>query len=266
MSGESISDSISDCVAASSKLSYKAIILVIASRSEIYDQFIKMHWIYFMEYIRIKHPTLKCLLLFGRGDLTDLKLHPNDYLQFDIEESYVPGILEKTIAGLKYIEDNYNYDYVFRTNLSSGIILDRFMEHIEKLPLNKVYEGVRNVHAHPVQLDGSHIFNSELGYHTWLQEQRAKYGSREIKFICGAGILLSSDNVSLLIEQLGTVDSTIVDDVAIGEILFKDESNYRVGLRHDAKYISYDRVYSRNNIRNIDKRYFHMRFRNPDRT
>lgn len=105
------------------KLKYcNNIMLVIASRGEIYDYFIKYYWVPFIEYVNKTKNIyeLKIILLYGNSDISDLSIPEENMLQFtDIEDNLIPGCLLKTIKAFEYIKNNYEYKKIIRTNLSS---------------------------------------------------------------------------------------------------------------------------------------------------
>jgi len=254
---------------------YGTIILVIASRSDFYDRLILDHWNYLIEYVKIYYPDIKILLLFGRSDLNGLNLKKDTYIKFDIDENYVPGILRKTIKGFKYIEDNYNYRYIFRTNLSSMILLDNFIEYINNLPTSEVYTGIRRVHDHPIDinwrlhdLDDSKYFNNESAYYSHLNKLKYKGEIRKISFMSGCGFLISRDKVQTIIERENDINYAIIDDVAIGDILKLDTNNhyYQEAKRYDIMYLqNYESDVILKRLNDANKNHYHIRVRNPDR-
>jgi hypothetical protein len=40
-------------------------------------------------------------------------------------ESYIPGCLDKTVKSIEYCLHNYNFDFIFRTNMSSVVDLNK---------------------------------------------------------------------------------------------------------------------------------------------
>lgn len=208
--------------------------LVIASRSDIYDGFITKYWKGLMSYIRDKYQEVKCLLLFGDTNLSGLELDESDYLRFPIAETMIPGILEKTMAGFRYVNDKYDYDYIFRTNLSSMILMDNFMRVVDGLSPRLVYAGV--------------------------QGRCTDYGE-EIVFTSGCGFFLSVDNVHYLIEHDSSLPYHMIDDVAIGAMLkvcqFMD--------RYDMYWENHNHGTLIDELCEIGKRHYHIRLKNWDR-
>lgn len=99
------------------------------------------------------------------------------------KESIIPGILIKTKKALNYINSNYTFDYIIRTNLSSFWNIPRLFE------LSNNFEDTNFA-------SGIIIFNH---------------------FISGTGIILSKD-ISIELEKINE-SITIHDDVGISNYL-----------------------------------------------
>ena len=103
------------------KKKYDLIILVIASESKIYNDFINNYWIHFINYIESNNYSIKVYLIYGNSS-PNINLKKDNILKFNIDETQ-KLIMLKTIKSFEYIEKYYNYKFVLRTNLSSFFIL-----------------------------------------------------------------------------------------------------------------------------------------------
>lgn len=178
---------------------YKYIMLVIDDDSDpVYSKFREV-W---RKYGTTEH---RILTLFVRIDDTIpensfqvmyLQQQLADTLKFGGEDTYVPGIFNKTINALRYCLNNYSFDYIIRTHLSSFWNYPALMR--TKLPLSRigVYGGV--VETKPYSRD---------------------------PFVSGKGLFMSKDVVEILVSS-GTPGGIaankfcrIYDDVAITKIL-----------------------------------------------
>ncbi len=102
---------------------YDVIILIIATDNK--DYYINMQkvWkLYMNTHLKIKAFFIKGNMNINENIVLDQK---NDTIYVKCQESFIPGILIKTIESLKYIYNNYNFKYIFRTNLSSFVDLER---------------------------------------------------------------------------------------------------------------------------------------------
>ncbi len=103
-------------------------------------------------------------------------------------ESYIPGCLDKTIKSIEFLlNQNINFNFIFWTNLSSVINLE------------KLY-NILNDNINCAGVIGTIGNNS---------------------FISGAGILLNKNTCYDLIQNKDTLNYNILDDVSIGEFLRK---------------------------------------------
>jgi hypothetical protein len=106
------------------------------------------------------------------------------------------SILQNTLAGFRWASQNgQNFDYVIRTNVSSYWDLENTLSLLNDLPKQKLYAG----HA-----------LTQLG----------------TNFIAGDGIILSIDLVKLISENIVEINSNVIDDVAIGRFLEKQNIKY----------------------------------------
>ena len=56
-------------------------------------------------------------------------------------EKYIPGVYNKTVNAIKYINENYDYDFILRTNVSSFIDVNNLLNLLYILPKNNFYGG-----------------------------------------------------------------------------------------------------------------------------
>jgi hypothetical protein len=95
----------------------------------------------------------------------------------------------KTILALKFLLENYEFDYLFRTNTTSYLDAPKLLEHLEGQPKRNFYAGV---------------VGSAFG---------------NLKFASGAGILLSRDVVQRICDNAVNWKHGYIDDLALGEIV-----------------------------------------------
>jgi hypothetical protein len=178
------------------------IILVIASRGHGYDKMINHCWSNAIRYIKQHNYSIKIYLLFGNDvETNDLQLHDDDKLILATSESYIPGILNKTMDAFNIVNELYTYKHVIRTNLSSVYILDNLIKVSNAMNDNNIYNGISGIY------------------------------DNHISFVSGACAWLSKDNIDYMLENQDKLRRDLPDDVAIGEILKNKKSE--VLLRYD---------------------------------
>lgn len=146
------------------------------------------------------HPNISSFFLKLTPNTNHTYLN-NDTIYVKGTESLIPGILKKTIESLKFVINTYEFDYVFRTNASSVLNLNKFYNYI--LANNNIKCG---------GIIGTCV---------------------ETKFISGAGILLNYDICNELVINENQLNYDIIDDVAIGLYLCSKNYNFTPLKRFD---------------------------------
>ena len=174
---------------------YSLIMLVIASRGDIYDQMVNCYWVRLIKNIKKHNYPIKIFMLFGNDKVDDLSLSTEDVLFFN------DNILVKTLDAFEYINTNYEYKHILRTNLSSFFILEELIKVSNRLDDNNVYDGLIYFY-----------YNYVDAYHD---------------FVSGAGFWLSTDNINYILSNKENIEYNLPDDVAIGKLM-KDKKSSRL--------------------------------------
>lgn len=162
----------------------KIIILIIASNGEYYDKMINI-WEKYMN----RHNNIQSFFIMNKEDIIEDIILKDNIIYVKSNENLIPGILIKTIKSINFCIDNFDFDFIYRTNLSSFIILDKLYEFVKNNSIN--YGGVIGV-----------IDNF-------------------INFASGSGFLISKETCKYLIENENFLLYNLIDDVAIGQLLTK---------------------------------------------
>lgn len=115
---------------------YKAIILVLASdQTELLKEFKKVYEAYMNEN---EHITV----FFTYGDGTSFIRQSYDLVYDDLKETVMtPWMTTKVIRAMEYIDKNYDYDFLIRSNLSTFWDLDALIKRLETYPKEKFFTG-----------------------------------------------------------------------------------------------------------------------------
>jgi hypothetical protein len=206
---------------------YKIIVLIIDSdNSEIYENFRSI----IRKYTKLSTNIMSFFIRLDNNIENDVKLE-NDTLYFKGTESYIPGVLYKTCEAFKYCINNYSFDYILRTNLSSFYNYSMLSNKISQLPKTNVVFAV-------------------IGYYD------------DIMFPSGAGFLMSHDVIDLCINNIDFKDKFYFlyeDDVCIGMLL----KNLKIQILNAERcdYITQNKQYNPENT----KLYYHFRVKSNDR-
>lgn len=188
---------------------YQIILIVIANdTNDYYSEMMKNYWIPFIKYIKKNNLSIKVFLLFGQNP-KNITIDSNDIIVADTGEGYIPQILKKTIFAFEYINTNFNFKHLIRTNLSSFFRTKEVLELSNNLRNNNIYTGLSSGH----------------------------------NFVSGAAFWLSKDILLYLIENKHKLQYNIIDDVAIGNLLFSKFYTNEITSRYD--------IYSNNNYNTL---------------
>lgn len=192
---------------------YDIIILVLASMNEpfisIENNGIRETW--------GKEIPKNIKLIYYYGDSDVIKLD-GDRLFLPTQETF-HNIGYKTIEAFKYVKSNYDFKYVFRTNISSYVDIELLLDYLKDKPEKSFYNGI-------------------VGQHN------------NILFSSGCGYFLSSDVLDVIIDNENKWDHSLIDDVSLGLLL------NNLGVRPYGGSIRYD-VLSNNQI--ISPNFYHYR-------
>jgi hypothetical protein len=132
-----------------------------------------------------------------KEDLQEEYMIEDDVIYIKGTETYVPGILEKTIKVLE-ITKNMEYDFLLRSNISTVIDYSKLDDILYKIPDDVIYAG------------------GSCRLLTWLHPEYGIHKVYNIPFILGTSIILKREGVHKLINNKNVLSETIIDDVALG--------------------------------------------------
>jgi hypothetical protein len=137
----------------------------------------------------------------------------NDYeLSGDIlfikgEETFLPGILEKTLKAFEYFKDELpKYTHVVRSNISTVIDFKKLKRELAKEEIN--YGGGVLINLTSISLPYGTMRDPN-----WMG---TTYSS-------GTAIIFSSKTVQNMLKQMATIPRDVIDDVALGIYIREQE-------------------------------------------
>jgi hypothetical protein len=187
------------------------IILIIASDNT--DNYIEMQKIW-RKYMNKCNPNIRSFFIKNEPTLNEDIIAINDTIYIKENENYIPGILSKTIKSIQYCLNNFDFDYIYRTNLSSFLNLYKINDFINNNTLN--YGGV-------------------IG------------DFKGIKYASGSGFFLSKDTCIYLCKNNNLLDYNLIDDVSIGNFLNKTYNIFFID-RCNINCLENDKFIINNNI------------------
>ena len=175
------------------KKEYEAIVLIVASTDkQIYNEFKKI-WKKYKD----SNSNYKVFFVYTKNTAEGLDIDPDcDIIYDDLTENMTDPFNNinsfiKIQRSIKYINENYNYKYIVRTNLSTFWDFNNLDKIIEKLPTENVFYG-----------------------------PPANCYVTGVPFICGAYIIMSKD-VAQKVADSTDFRRDLAEDVIIGNIIIE---------------------------------------------
>jgi len=218
---------------------YKFIVLIIDSDGEsCYDGNRKI-----MSQFMNSNKNIQSFFIRMRLDQAENVQLEGDTIFCKGKESFIPGILDKTLAAMKFCLQTYSFDYLIRTNLSSFWNLDELLNYSTTLPHSSCVSAM-TVRYTEQQMIGSPYYN--------------------IVFPSGAGIIFSHDIIKLLCSSATELLMNLPDDVAIGKFLLDHSipiiESRRLDLIENSGHVTQEFVQQQ-----LIQKHFHYRVKGWDR-
>lgn len=115
---------------------YKKIIFLVIAHNKAFFNELKQQW---LRYINKCPNEIKVYFIYGKTDLIPNKEY--DLIFPNIEENYRTGLTLKTIAAMEWVNQNWDYAYLVRTNLSSFWDFYALLDSIKNFPRERFYAG-----------------------------------------------------------------------------------------------------------------------------
>jgi len=198
----------------------KIIHLVLYSDDKYYNQMYNITSKYYKKFTNVKTIYYK---FYDKTELIDNILTIKGY------ESYIPGILDKTIKAFDYIKD-YEFDYIVRSNISTIINFELLINNLNN---NIDYAGGVNLYINDSYRD---IYNGIIDD----RYKNTYYGS-------GTSIILSKKIFTHILTNKQYIDYNVIDDVSIGFLIKKILPDI-ILYNFSDKFLSFNDINIKNNI------------------
>ena len=183
----------------------KILILILSTTDPRYAEFIRAcerTWVQ-----RAKQHSIRCIFYQGAAS--------NDMLELDELKLAVDDSLDSTgiklFNAFNYIEKSgIEYDYIYRTNLSSYIFIENFINWANTLTNDDLYAGVIL----------KFNLNDRWPYRFMCRLAERFHPENSIPFASGAGFLISRKNVQRILSDT-ELDFRLTDDPMVGECLHR---------------------------------------------
>lgn len=229
---------------------YKAIILVIASEDipetnhRLRDHDLPLYPVFkkiYEQYINI-HPDYKFFFVYG--DYIQFEPQAHDLIYPDIKEQLAhPCMLAKTLRAMKYIDENYDYDFLIRTNLSTFWDLEQLTLRLNQLPKTHCLTGTscyrNHLHRHINQYINYHwisgfdlvasrdLVQATLPYHDLMLSNTFR-PIMDLEDYALTTAMKQWGDVNILDEQWGETDVILTDKSAKLTIEYPNTTQYPI--------------------------------------
>jgi len=217
--------------------------LVLYSSDEQYDKMYELTRNYYKKFKNVRTIYYKY-----NENLTSEYIIKDDVLVIRGKETYVPGILEKTLMAFDFIK-NYEFDYLVRSNISTIINFDLLSEYLATNPIE--YGGSLKMVLQWLDEPGGIVDETYWG---------TEYAS-------GTSIIFSKSTLTDLLNYKDNIKKNLIDDVAIG-VFAKEYLDVEPKYVPESRFISLpDENGDATKIIDLikDKDYIFYRNRQPDR-
>ena len=137
----------------------------------------------------------------------------NNMLYINGIESYIPGILQKTVKAFRFVSLlDKKYDYIIRTNISTLIDFRKLSKELGKNPID--YGAGRCIT----------ITNGWRDYKSGIENDRYE----GLIFPSGTCIIFSRKLFDKMMYKIHLIDYSVIDDVSIGHFMTKYFPGYKL--------------------------------------
>ena len=180
----------------------KYVNLVLYSEDKDYNQMKEITEKYYKKFENVTTIYYK----FDKGITNKYEMDGN-VLKIKGTESYLPGILDKTVKAMEYIVDkNYGCDYLVRSNISTIVDFELLDKELRKKPIE--YGGGLINELKMIDKSGGIVDDTYFG----------------LKYASGTAIVFSKNTLEQVMAKRDKINYKLIDDVAIG-LLMRDEIN-----------------------------------------
>ena len=130
----------------------------------------------------------------------------NDIIYINGKETFIPGILEKTLLAFKHL-NNFDYDYLIRSNISTIIEFNRLISYLEKNPIDYYGSGK--------------LVNLQCSGWNGIRDPKW-YGTI---FASGTSIIFTKNAIDEIINNTHLIKKEIIDDVSFGVYIREHKKN-----------------------------------------
>lgn len=213
----------------------KIIVLVMSSTNLTYkllEESIKNTW------FKYASSEVKIIFYKNRTSSDEIEFNGCDLI-LPVEDGY-ENLGLRTVMAIDWIKKNYEFDYIYRSNLGSFVNVNNMLNFLQDKPRIKFYCGI-------------------IG--------RYHMNGIDFNFASGSGYFLSEDLAEILSKNSGSFPMQIVDDVALG--YFLNQQKIDINKNAKRKNICNNNIFYEMGDKSVseipEEEIYHIRLRSDDR-
>lgn len=176
--------------------------LVLCSPDLYYDQMKEVLSKHYANHRLTKDNTIKTFFYWFDPNIdTTIKVISDDVVLVKGNETMIPGILQKTMSIMKWAVDNFDFDYLLRSSVSTLVDFDELVSFLVK---NEVHYG-------------GHLQLNVL-IQAWVDPDIGIVDQTkiEVQYAQGTSITFSRKVAQILTKDITKIDYSLMDDVSFG--------------------------------------------------
>ena len=218
--------------------------LVLYSNNDEYNEMYKLTKLYYKKFNNVKTIYYK----FDENITDNYELN-DDILSIKGKETFIPGILDKTIKAFQFINDHYKFDYIVRSNISTIIDFNLLTNYLKQNYTD--YGGGLKLSLYKIETSYGITDSTHFG---------TEYAS-------GTSIIISRKVLSNIINNIDKIRYNYIDDVALGIFISENSNNIIIKYVPDKHFIMVQDYDDQSKLINDikDKQYIFYRNRQENR-
>jgi len=162
-----------------------------------------------------------------------------DTIYLKTEETY-PNLWEKLLLVLKVFENKLDdYDFISRPNLSTFIIMDRYLNHLQSLPKKLCCSGLQFYGGQPIPFPSGYLFTitPDIAHH--IIKNNIILNNIGIDDRC-VGVILRELNVGITQFPFISVENPHIYETNSLTCMLEDPNIFLIRIRH---FLNYDTLF-----------------------
>ena len=148
-----------------------------------------------------RSPNVRCVFSIYDSAITEPWILDGDILRIRGSETFIPGILNKTIEAFR-ITASWEYDFLIRTNISTIVDYNEF---------------------HEMFADPRFMIGGPIGVLSWIRPSDGIFDTRfnGMPFLRGWCMIFKRSVAEDMIQNAHFIDTSVIDDVSISDFLIR---------------------------------------------